>query len=224
MPGLADNLARVRERIAAAAARSGRSPEVILLVAVTKGHGAAVVRALWELGLRDFGENRVQEAVPKMALELPGARWHLIGHLQENKINKVLPLVHWIQSIDSLALGRAVDVRAQRLGRRIPVLLEVKTSTEPSKQGVGPEAALEVYSGLRDCAGLEPRGLMTMAPYAADPGETHRCFAALRHLQERLQAAGEPATVLSMGMSDDFEAAVEEGSTMVRIGRALVAG
>jgi hypothetical protein len=223
MPGLADNLAQVRERLAAAAARSGRSPEAIRLVAVTKGRASDVVRALWELGLRDFGENRVQEAVPKMALELSGARWHLIGHLQENKINKVLPFVHWIQSIDSLALGQAVDVRARRIDRRIPVLLEVKTSTEPSKQGVASEAALEVYAGLRDCANLEPRGLMTMAPYAASASETHRCFAALRRLQEGLQAAGEEAAVLSMGMSDDFEVAVEEGSTMVRIGRALVA-
>jgi len=222
MSGLADNLARVRERLAAAAERSGRSPDAIQLLAVTKGHGAGVVRALWELGLRDFGENRVQEAVPKMSLELAGARWHLIGHLQENKINKVLPHVHCIQSIDSLSLGQAVDQRAQRLGRRVPVLLEVKTSPEPSKHGVAPEATGEVYAGLGACAHLEPLGLMTMAPFEADDAETHRCFAALRRLQEDLQAAGAAAPVLSMGMSDDFEAAIEEGSTMVRIGHALV--
>jgi pyridoxal phosphate enzyme (YggS family) len=220
MLGLADNLARVRERLAAAAARSGRNPGAIQLVAVTKGHGADVVRALWELGLRDFGENRVQEAVPKMSLELPGARWHLIGHLQENKINKVLPHVHCIQSIDSLSLAQAVDQRAARLNRRVPVLLEVKTSPEPSKHGVAPEAAGEVFAGLRACANLEP--LMTLAPHAAGAAATHRCFAGLRRLQESLQASGAAAPVLSMGMSDDFEAAIEEGSTMVRIGRALV--
>jgi pyridoxal phosphate enzyme (YggS family) len=223
MAGLADNLARVRERLGQAALRSGRAPEAIALVAVTKGQGAETVRGLWELGLRDFGENRVQEAVPKMQLELPQARWHLIGHLQENKINKILPHVHLIQGIDSLAIARAVDVRAQRQARRIPVLLEVKTSPEPSKLGVPVDAAPDVYAALQACSGLEPRGLMTLAPYGVPERDVRTCFAALRTLRERLQAAGCAAGVLSMGMSDDFEAAIEEGSTMVRIGRALVA-
>jgi pyridoxal phosphate enzyme (YggS family) len=213
----------VRDRLAAAAQRAGRDPGAVTLVAVTKGQGVETVRALWTAGQRDFGENRVQEAVTKMELDLPGARWHLIGHLQENKINKILPQVFMIQSIDTLSLGRAVSWRAERLGRRVPVLLEVKTSPEPSKRGVELAQAEETWGRLTELAGLEPCGLMTLAPFGAGGATVRACFRDLVRLHERLAARPGGSHIVSMGMSDDFEIAIEEGSTMVRIGRALVA-
>jgi len=217
---LADNLARVRERLEKAAALAGRRATDVHLVAVTKGCGVEMVRALWELGLCDFGESRVQEALPKLAAAPPEVRWHLIGHLQENKINKILPWVHLLQSLDSLPLARALDLRAQRLGRRLPVLLEVKTSVEPSKHGFAPEAIPEAYATVAALPGLEPQGLMTMAPWSGDNDAVRRSFAQARRLFEALPP---PAPrLLSMGMSDDLEIAVEEGATMVRVGRALV--
>jgi pyridoxal phosphate enzyme (YggS family) len=222
MPELAQNLALLRERLARAAARARRDPAAVTLVAVTKGCGLDVVRDLYELGLRDFGENRVQEALPKMDLDLLGARWHLIGPLQENKINKVLRRVAMVQSIDTVALARAIDRRAAGQGVRLPVLLEVKTSPEPAKHGVAPEAACDAYREIATLPGLEPKGLMTIAPFGATEPELRRSFAALRRLGEQLRDAG--CEMLSMGMSDDFEIAVEEGSTLVRIGRALVKG
>ena len=217
---LADNLARVRERLEKAAAAAGRRAADVHLVAVTKGCGIETVRALWELGLRDFGESRVQEALPKLPEAPPEVRWHLLGHLQENKINKILPWVHLLQSLDSLPLARALDLRAQRLGRRLPVLLEVKTAAEPTKHGFAPEALLEAYACVAALPGLEPQGLMTMAPGNGDDAAVRRSFAQARRLFETLPA---PAPrFLSMGMSDDLEIAVEEGATMIRVGRALV--
>jgi len=223
MAGLADNLERVRERIVRAAVRSGRDAAAVTLVAVTKGHPAETIHALYALGIRDFGENRVQEALPKMELALPGARWHMIGHLQENKINKILAQVFMIQSLDSLELARALDVRAGREGRCIPALLEVKTSREPGKHGFDPSAAEDAYRAAAALPGLELRGLMTMAPYAAPESELRACFGSLRRLLERLHDCPASPSVLSMGMSDDFEIAIEEGATVVRIGRAIVA-
>lgn len=224
MAGLAENLERVRERVAHAAGRAGRSAADVTLIAVTKGQQAATVRELYALGVRDFGENRVQEALPKLELPLPGVRWHLIGHLQENKINKILGRIFLLQSLDSLALAQALDQRAGREARRLPALLEVKTSPEPGKHGFELGLAEEVYRAVAALPGLELRGLMTMAPYAAAGPVLRDCFASLRRLQERLRDCAAPPAVLSMGMSDDFEVAVEEGSTMVRIGRAIVGG
>ena len=219
---LADNLASVRERIARAASRAGRSPDAVTLVAVSKGRGVEAVQTLWRLGLRDFGENRVQEALPKIAAAPAGVRWHLLGHLQENKINKVLPWVHMVQSIDSLQLARALSERAQRHGRTIPVLLEVKTSDEPAKHGFDPEATSEAYGRVAELPCLEPLGLMTIAPLTDDAARLRRSFRTLRRLCERLQSFQPPPRILSMGMSDDLELAVQEGSTMVRVGRALL--
>jgi len=224
MPGLAENLARVRERLAGAARRAGRSPDSITLVAVTKGCGSETVRGLWQLGVRDFGENRVQEALPKMALDLPGARWHLIGHLQENKINKILPQVFLIHSLDSLRIAQAVDMRAERLGRRVPVLLEVKTSPEPSKHGVPAGEVPDAWVRLAALPGLELAGLMTIAPLGVAAEGVRESFRTLHRLFEALQSRPMPPRILSMGMSDDLEIAVEEGSTMLRVGRALTSG
>jgi len=217
---LADNLARIQERLAGAADRAGRHAADVALVAVTKGCGVETVRGLWELGLRDFGENRVQEAVAKLGAAPAECRWHLLGTLQENKINKVLPWVHLIQSVDSLELGRALAQRADRQRRRLPVLLEVRTSAESTKHGFVPEAVLEAYAALASLPALDVQGLMTMAPFTSDMQAVRRSFRVARRLFEALQAMA--PRWLSMGMSDDLEIAVEEGSTMVRVGRALV--
>jgi pyridoxal phosphate enzyme (YggS family) len=221
MSSLADNLERVRERIAGAAGRAGRAASEITLVAVTKGAGPEVVRGLWQAGQRDFGENRVQEALPKIAAGPADARWHLIGHLQENKINKVLPLVHLIQSVHSVQLAEAIEQRAARSGRAIAILLEVKTSSEPTKLGMAPDEVDRAAAAIAKLPHVELRGLMTMAPFGAQDGELRRCFGGLRRLAERLVWDSRP--VLSMGMSDDFAVAIEEGATMVRVGRALIA-
>lgn len=223
MSGLADNLARVRERIARAAERAGRSAADVTLVAVTKGQRAETVHALRSLGLRDFGENRVQEAVGKIDAGPRDARWHLIGHLQENKINKVLPWAFMIQSVDSVHLAAALSKRVGRFGRTLPVLLEVKTDPEPSKHGVFPEEACEVFAQVAELPGLSPLGLMTIAPWTQEQARLRGAFATLRRLLDALRATHPEARVLSMGMSDDLEIAVEEGSTMVRVGRALTA-
>lgn len=223
MPDLHDNLQRVRERVARAAERSGRDAAQVRLVAVTKGCGPATVRGLWQLGLREFGENRVQEAVTKMALDLPGVRWHLIGHLQANKINKILPHVGMVQSLDSWRLATALDDRARRLGRRVPVLLEVKTSSEDTKHGVEPEAVPEIYGRVAELPGLELEGLMTIGPLDDTGGARRRSFRQCREIFERLRVSGTPPRILSMGMSEDLEAAIEEGANMIRVGRALCA-
>ena len=217
---LAANWDRVRERIARAAERSGRAADAVTLVAVTKGRAVADVHALWELGQRDFGENRVQEAVPKMEAGPPAARWHLIGHLQENKINKILPRVFMIQAVDSTALATALARRAERSGRRVPVLIEVKTSNEASKFGIDPASAADTAGAVAALAALELRGFMTLAP-VADPGMVRAAFATLRTVAEAARRSVVEPLVLSMGMSDDYEIAIEEGATMVRVGRAL---
>jgi pyridoxal phosphate enzyme (YggS family) len=217
---LADNLARVRERLGRAAVRSGRDPEAVTLVAVTKGRAVTDVRALWELGQRDFGENRVQEAVPKMEAGPEPARWHLIGHLQENKINKILPRVFMIQSVDSVQLATAIAMRAARATRRLPVLLEVKTSPEATKQGLAPEVVPETARAVAAFGALELRGFMTLAPMAGEAA-ARQAFTLLRRVAEAARPHVSGALILSMGMSDDFEIAIEEGATMVRVGRAL---
>ena len=221
MPSLADNLERVRERIARAAERAGRNADDVTLIAVTKGHDGDAVQQLWAAGQRRFGENRIQEALPKVQAAPAGAEWHWIGHLQANKINKVLPWVCMIQAVDGLDLARALAQRLAPHDRILPVLLEVKTSREPAKQGITPDGLAEVAGGMAALPYLRLAGLMTMAPLAAPESELRRCFGALRDLAGTLRWPHSP--VLSMGMSDDFEIAIDEGSTMVRVGRAVMA-
>jgi pyridoxal phosphate enzyme (YggS family) len=196
----------VRERIEAA----GGDPEALEIVAVTKGQPAEVAQAAVELGLTRLGENRVQEALEKMA-QVQGASWHLVGHLQTNKVRHAarFELIH---SLDSPRLARALAGRHQP-----PVLLEVNVSRDPAKHGVAPEGALQL---AREVDGLlDLRGLMAMGPAEGDPRPS---FAELRRLRDDLQQRlGRPLPILSMGMSDDLEAAVSEGSTMLRLGRAL---
>ncbi len=211
---LAASLERVRERIAAAAARARRSPESVTLLAVTKIFPASVIRAAYDLGLREFGENYVQEfegKLPALA-DLPGARYQLIGHLQSNKARRAAELFHVIQTVDSAKLAQRLDAAA----RPVEVMIEVKLSAEESKWGV-PESALQaVVDAARQCPHLTLTGLMTVPEWSEDPEKSRPVFARLRELAARHSLAG-----LSMGMSNDLEVAIEEGATLVRVGTAL---
>lgn len=218
-PDLADRLREIRDRIDRAVGRGGHGQSV-QIVAVTKTHGPDAVNAAWAAGLTVVGENRVQEALPKMdAVSVP-VRWHLIGHLQRNKARSVarFELLH---SLDSARLADAVNDVGVAAGRPIQVLVQVNTSGEESKGGYEPADLLAESDRLRGLAGIQVRGVMTMAPLNADEGMLRRVFAGARAAGETLRAAGHEATELSMGMSNDFEVAVEEGATLVRLGTIL---
>lgn len=211
-------LEMVRQRIADACARSGRSPEEVTLVAVTKGFSPNAVREAWAAGVQHFGENRVQEAqakLPQLADLTPRPVWHMVGHLQTNKVKTAVNLFDIIQSVDSLHLAEEISRRAPP-SERVPVLLEVNVSGEASKYGFTPQELRARVEAIRALPGLDVRGLMTVAPMAEDPGDVRPVFQRLRELNERLRLPE-----LSMGMTDDFEVAVEEGATIVRIGRAI---
>ena len=211
---LKERLEEVRSRIAKAAERARRDPAGILLLAVTKVFPASVIRDAYELGLREFGENYVQEfedKAPEVA-SLEGARFHLIGHLQSNKSKKATELFQTIQTVDSPKLAR----RLNEAGRDLDVMLEVKLSEEQAKSGAAPEELPELIAAVRECGRLRLKGLMTMPPWSDDPEAARPYFRKLRELGERHEVAG-----LSMGMSHDLEAAIEEGSTCVRVGTAL---
>ena len=214
---------RVLERIAAACARSGRDAAAVTLVAVSKTVAPDRLRDAVAAGLDLLGENRVQEGVAK-APEVPGARWHLVGPLQANKARKALEVFECIQSVDSVALAERLDRLAGELrpGSRYPVLLQVNVDDDPAKAGFQPmalEAEIDALVGLDH---LDVRGLMTIGRLVPDPEHARITFGRLRGLSERLRATGAAiGAELSMGMTDDFEIAVEEGATMVRVGRAL---
>jgi pyridoxal phosphate enzyme (YggS family) len=211
---LKERLAEVRSRIARASDRARRDPAGILLLAVTKVFPASVIRDAYELGLREFGENYVQEFEEKApeAASLEGARFHLIGHLQSNKSKRAAELFHAIQTVDSPKLAR----RLNDAGRDLDVMLEVKLSEEEAKSGASPDELPELLAAVRECPRLRLTGLMTMPPWSDDPEAARPYFRQLRELGERHGVAG-----LSMGMSHDLEAAIEEGSTCVRVGTAL---
>jgi len=213
--------------MAAAAERVGRAAGDVLLVAVVKTVGPEMVRALQALGVTDIGENRVQDACRKQetlggTLEL---RWHMIGHLQTNKVRHALRLFEMIHSVDSVRLAQEIDRRAEREGTAVPILVECNTSGEESKFGVAPEELPELLDAILPLEHVRLEGLMTMAPFVDDPEEVRPYFTALRELAEKARAAtGLPLPHLSMGMTQDFEVAIEEGATMVRIGSALFRG
>lgn len=224
---LAERIHAVRSRIAAAARRAGRTPEDITLIAVTKTLPPAVIRAAFELGLTRFGENRVQEAESKInALELPGVTWELIGHLQTNKAERAVRLFARIQSVDSVRLAELLSQRAAGRERPLPVLLEVNVGGEASKSGFAPDDVVEAARHIATLPHLRPEGLMTVAPITADPQDARPFFQRLRERRDELRRVVpiEPDggwAELSMGMTDDFEVAIAEGATLVRIGRAL---
>ena len=212
-------VAAVRDRIAAARSRGGHGQEV-RLVAVTKTFGPEAVRAASAAGVEDVGENKVQEAVGKMDLAGVSVRWHLIGHLQRNKV-RWLERFALLHSVDSIRLAEAIDAWARSRGVVVDGLVQVNVAGEETKGGFGAEALPAAAARLRELAGLRVRGVMTMAPYTDDGRALRRAFGGARDAREVLRAAGHPATELSMGMSNDFEIAVEEGSTCVRLGTIL---
>lgn len=216
---LVARVAEVRERIDAARARGGHG-QAVTIVAVTKTHGPEAVAASWSAGLEDVGENRVQEAMAKMDLVDVPVRWHLIGHLQRNKV-KAVDRFHLLHSLDSSRLADAVHGVGVARGRPVDVLVQVNVSGEESKGGFSPEALRAEADRLTSLPGVRVVGAMTMAPFDADEPELRRVFVAAREARAALAAAGHPATELSMGMSNDYEVAVEEGATCVRLGTVL---
>lgn len=239
---LARNLGTVRENIASACRRRGRSPDEVLLVAVTKSVDPDVIRALLALGIRDLGESRVQQLVRRAGLigsaphgldhPLPPdagtpPRWHMVGHLQRNKVKAALEHARIIHSLDSIRLAEEIEHQAARGGFTVEALLEVNVSGETSKQGVHPAELRPLVEHVRGLPHIRLRGLMTMAPLEADPQATRPHFARLRELLGELRReglAGPECAHLSMGMTNDYAVAVEEGATIVRIGSALFAG
>src|ERR1039458_6630760 len=214
MGTLRERLAAVRERIGRAAERARRDPAEIALLAVTKVFPAAAIREAWGLGLREFGENYVQELETKWpeVADLADARFHLIGHLQSNKSKKAAELFQVIETVDSPKLAR----RLNDAGRQLEVMLEVKLSEEEAKSGAAPEELAELIEAVRGCGNLRLLGLMTMPPWTEDAEASRPYFRRLRELAER-----HGLRQLSMGMSHDLEAAIEEGATSVRVGTAL---
>ncbi len=239
---LADNLKRVRERIRAACDRSGRRPEDVQLIAVTKTVEVDIIRAAIESGTLDLAENRVQNLVKRagmvkehltrrLAMEPadtpPFPRWHMVGHLQRNKVRQLLPWVDMIHSLDSLRLAEQVSGEATRIGKTLPLLIEVNVSREKSKFGIAVGAASHFAQHIANLPAIRIVGLMTMAPLAGDPEQARSHFRRLREVFEDMRAEavlGPEFRELSMGMTDDFEVAIEEGATMIRIGRALFDG
>jgi len=218
-PDLPDRLRDVRARIDAARDKGGHGQSVTI-VAVTKTHGADAVQAAWDAGLGDVGENRVQEALSKMDSVSAPVRWHLIGHLQRNKV-KSLGRFHLVHSVDSDRLAEAVSDFGAQQGRPVDVLMQVNVVGEESKGGFQAGEWQRSAERLAGLAGLRVRGVMTMAPLDADESTLRTVFAGARNARSTLCAAGLDATELSMGMSNDYEIAVEEGATMVRLGTIL---
>lgn len=216
---IAENVARVRERMDAAAVRCGRRPEDVRLVAVSKTVDADRIRAAYAAGVREFGENYYQEAREKLALFGSEVHWHFIGHLQTNKARNVVGRFALIHSVDRMELASEIGRRAAAAGVVQPALVEVRLDPAPTKGGVDPGAALELAHAVGELPGIGLRGLMGMPPYAEDPEAARDAFRRLRALFERLPARYRE--VLSMGMSADFEVAIEEGATLVRIGTAI---
>ncbi|MGA2787395.1 MAG: YggS family pyridoxal phosphate-dependent enzyme [Verrucomicrobiota bacterium] len=219
---LAANLASIQKRIATACERVNRDPDSVTLLAVTKSHPPEAVSAAAKLGLILFGENKVQEAKAKIPLCPGHLRWHMIGHLQSNKCRDAVELFKMIQSVDSLSLAQEINKRAEQAARTMPVLLEVNVAGEASKFGYRPERLLAELEELNALPRIEIHGLMTVPPWSAEAEKARPYFRQLRELKVRAETAlGAPLPHLSMGMSGDFEVAIEEGATMVRIGTEL---
>ena len=219
---IAANLAQIRRRIADACRRSGRSPQEVTILAVGKGRAPESIREAAQCGLALFGENKVQELKQKAA-QCPGhLRWDFIGHLQTNKSREAARLARMIHSVDSERVAQSLNGACEKLAKTIPVLLEVNASGEGGKYGFRPDEALEKLQILNDLDRLEIHGFMTMAPWSREAEGARPHFRCLKQLQkEAEEILGAPLPQLSMGMSGDFEAAVEEGATIVRIGSAL---
>ena len=222
MSELQENLTRIRSRIDQACERSGRQPDSVRLMAVSKNQSPELVAQAASAGLTLFGENRIQEAKVKIAQSPSQLEWHFIGHLQSNKSRDAVSLFHVVQGVDSLALAEELQKQAIKQARSLPILLEVNVAGESSKFGWNPDRLLAELLQLNALPRLVVQGLMTIAPYAVDPEQVRPIFRRLRELRDRCtDLLGAPLPVLSMGMSGDLEVAIEEGATLVRVGTAL---
>ena len=220
--GIEENLRKVKERIDDVATRVGRDPAQITLIAVTKTVAIEKIREAIAAGMIAFGENYVQEARHKIdEIGRTGLQWHFIGHLQTNKAHYAVRLFDLIHAVDSIKLARELNKRAASEGKTMNCLIEVNLSEEESKFGTTEEEARELAHEMRDLEHISLQGLMTMPPYFDDPELARPYFISLRKLQEKIAQDGIPLPELSMGMSTDFEVAIEEGATMVRVGRAI---
>ena len=223
-----ENVAHVREQVATAARRAGRNPDEITLMAVSKTFAPEQIREAYDVGLRVFGENRVQEFAGKFdaVRELSGAEWHLIGHLQSNKAAKAAELFGAIDSLDSVKLAERLNAAARNAGKMLPALIEINVGGEAAKSGVAPssEELNQILQSATQWKSLKIRGLMTVPPFTKDPEGARPYFRQLRQIRDQIAARNPPGIsmgVLSMGMSHDFEVAIEEGSTCVRVGTAI---
>ena len=222
MSELQENLTRIRSRIDQACERSGRQPDSVRLMAVSKNQPPERVAEAASAGLTLFGENRIQEAKVKIPLCPGQLEWHFIGHLQSNKSRDAVSLFHVVQGVDSLALAEELQKQTLKQARSLPILLEVNVAGESSKFGWNPDRLLAELLQLNALPRLVVQGLMTIAPYAVDPEQVRPIFRRLRELRDRCtDLLGAPLPVLSMGMSGDLEVAIEEGATLVRVGTAL---
>jgi pyridoxal phosphate enzyme (YggS family) len=214
---LQENLSVIEERIRKACERSGRKRDEITLIAVTKTHSREIIKEAYDLGIRNFGENRVQELLKKKEQLPEDIRWHLIGHLQSNKAKYIAPFIYCVHSIDSLETAKELSRRAEQNTRKIDVLLEINVAGETTKEGIAPLDSKELLKQVSEETNtLKVCGLMTIAPYEADPERVRPYFRELRKLRDELGLKD-----LSMGMTNDFEIAIEEGATMIRLGSAL---
>lgn len=222
---VAENLIEVRNRIAAVCKRAGRNPRDILLVAVSKTFGVDLLREAAGVEQQDFGENYVQEMVEKRrVLDDPRVRWHYIGHLQSNKAKYIVDFVHLIHSIDNEHVAQELDKRAEKAGRVIDVLVEVHTTDEATKFGVLPERTVDLVKAVSGLKRVRIQGLMTMGPFSEDPNDSRPSFQQVAELSRAIEKQGIANVTmrhLSMGMTHDFEVAVEEGATIVRVGTAI---
>jgi len=225
MNSIQENVVKVQERIAAACRRCARQPQDVKLLAISKTFPPESIREAYEAGLRDFGENRVQEAKAKRpALSDLSITWHLVGHLQTNKAKAARELFHWVHSVDSFRLAQKLDQATASGGGRLPLLLEVNLGGEESKAGVEEAEIIQLAEQVSRLATLEVRGLMVIPPFIADPEEVRPYFRRLRELAQTIDSrnfANVSMQELSMGMSHDFEVAIEEGATIVRVGTAI---
>ena len=225
---IAENVARVCERITAAARRAGRNPEEITLMGVSKTFPVERIREAYAAGLRVFGENRVQEFAEKSGplSDLADAKWHLIGHLQSNKAARAAELFGAVDSVDSVRLAERLNAVAEKAGKNLPILIEINVGGEDAKSGVGQgsDELEQILLAASRLGNLQIRGLMTVPPYSEDPESARPFFRQLREIRDGIAGRALPAVamdILSMGMSHDFEVAIEEGSTCVRVGTAI---
>lgn len=220
-----ENLMEVESRVQAACDRAGRAREEVLLIAVSKTKPVELIREIMETGTKDFGENKVQEMCNKIEEIKEPLNWHLIGHLQRNKVKYIVDKACLIHSVDSLRLAEEIQKEAVKKGvDRVPVLIEVNMAQEDSKDGIDASETEALVRAIAELPNLQVRGLMTIAPFVDDPEENRVHFQAMRNLRDQLKAKNIPGvemTELSMGMTNDFEVAIEEGATMVRVGTAI---